>query len=58
MAPVVQLPPIPKPADYGYDPKANDSENRRAQKAYEDALKVWERVITTFAATHKLEPER
>jgi hypothetical protein len=53
--PIVQLPPMPKPSDYRYDPTVTSVLNRRARAAYEQALEVWERVIATFAATHKLE---
>ena len=55
--PIVQLPSMPAPGEYGYDPKGNDALNRRAKDAYEEALRVWERVITTFAASHTLEPK-
>lgn len=45
-----QLPPMPKPADYGYDPAASmGNGNFEAKLAYERALEVWKDAIQSLA---------
>jgi hypothetical protein len=52
--PTVHLPPMPRPADYNYDPQKIGALNRRAKDEYDRAIAVWERVAARFAETHEL----
>lgn len=48
----IELPPMPRPGDFNYDPTSqSDSQRQRAEEAYRRALAAWERVGVA-AATH------
>lgn len=39
---VVNIPPMPRPEEYGFEPRDYlDDANRKAKEAYEQALKAW-----------------
>lgn len=46
---------MPVPGDYQYDPRDNTAINARAERAYKEALRTWERVMLQFAQTHVVE---
>ncbi len=53
---VVHLPPMPQPKDFGLDAEVkNDSP---AAKRYDNALKVWERVVSDIAQRIGSKPKK
>jgi hypothetical protein len=44
---VVHLPPMPQPKDFGLDAQVKN--DTPAAERYDNALKVWERVVTDIA---------
>ncbi len=44
---VVHLPPMPQPKDFGLDVQVKN--DTPAAERYDNALKVWERVVTDIA---------
>jgi hypothetical protein len=44
---VVHLPPMPQPKDFGLDAKVDQKSPAAAR--YDQALKVWERVVSDIA---------
>jgi len=44
---VVHLPPMPQPKDFGLDAQVKNESP--AGKRYDNALKVWERVVSDIA---------
>ena len=38
----INLPPMPSPKDFSYDPRDNGSVMGRAKKEYEKALGIWQ----------------
>lgn len=51
MSDPINLPPMPTPSEFGYDPKDNSVIMGRAKRAYEDALKIWQRTSLEIAKT-------
>lgn len=44
---VVHLPPMPQPKDFGLDAQVKN--DTHAAKRYDNALKVWERVVSDIS---------
>ena len=47
----INLPSMPTPSQYGYDPKDTSAVMGRAKRAYEDALKIWQQTSLEIAKT-------
>ena len=43
---IVNIPPMPKPEDFNYDPSAQNPSNDSAMRAYQLALKTWQEAVT------------
>ena len=49
MSSPINLPPMPTPLEFGYDPKDNSAIMRRAQDKYDEALKLWRQTSLEIA---------